>query len=150
MDILAAEQDLETKLESDISNIAVEAYPDDPDNYNCMGPTGAILIRYNGSVFTDMESEAMRGKVVSQERTVEWIITILYRNLKAHTNLSAGIYTYLEAVRNSLTGYTIDSIAEAGVMYPVNDKLNGRDPVKKLWEHEIVFRHTIPETKDWQ
>jgi len=150
MDILSAEQDLETKLETDISNINIESYPDDPAVYNCMGPNGAILIRYSGSVYDEMELQAIRGKVISQVRTVEWIITILYRNLKAHTNLTSGIYTYLEAVRESLTGYTINSLSEAGVMYPARDGFVSRDPSKRLWEYEIIFRHTIPETKDWQ
>lgn len=150
MDVLAAEQDLETKLKTDIANIKVESYPDDPDNYICSASKGALLIRYTGSVYSEMDLEAVRGKVISQERTVEWIISILYRNLTSHTNLTAGIYTYLEAVRESLTGYTIDSIDEAGIMYPVKDGFFARDKAKKLWEYEIVFRHTIPETKVWQ
>ncbi len=150
MDILSAEQDLVTHLKSDISNIKIEAYPDHPDVYNCTGPNGAILVRYPGSVYGEMDLEAVRGKVASQVRTAEWIITILYRNLRAHTNLTAGVYTYIEAVRESLTGYTIDSLAEAGVMYPISDGFIDRDPKKKLWQYEFIFRHTLPETKAWQ
>ena len=152
MDVQAAETDLVTKLTTDLVSygVRVEAFPDEPEVYICKSPHGAVLIRYNGSLYEDPDLIAVRGKRVNQERQVEWLFTVLYRNLSAHKNDAGSMYTLIEAVRESLTGYTINSLVEAGVMYCVRDEFVGRDEKKKLWEHELVMRHTIPESEAFQ
>lgn len=154
MDLLAAEQALVTKVGTLVSNIEVIAYPDTPETFHVAGPNGVILCQFVGSTYTELETDeaenAVRGKDVAQVRTLEWRITILYRNLRAHTGSTAGIYTYVEQLRNGLTAYTINDLDEAGLMYPVSDRFVGRDRDRKLWEYEMIFRHTIPEVEAFQ
>ncbi len=149
MDIQAAEAALVTKLDA-LSGVKVLAYPDDPDTYKFTGSNAAFLVRYSGSTYADPENEAIRGKRVNQERLLEWVISIIYRNLSSHKKQNSSIYTHIENIRDSLSGYTINSLAHAGVMYPVRDGFVDRDARTKLWEYEIVFRHTFPESEAFQ
>jgi hypothetical protein len=150
MDILAAEKDIVSQLESSISNIKILAYPDNPNIYNVMGPNGAILVRYNRSDYDEPIDNAVRKKREYQIRTAEWVITIIYRNLRSHTNDSDGVYTYIENVRTSLTGHTPNVSGRVSVMHPVKDGWIDRDETRKLWYYEIVFRHTYDESVAWQ
>jgi len=146
MDILAAEQDLEAKLGADITTLKIDSFPDDIDLYKLTHPKGAILIRYNSSSYSTPEPNST--KVVDQIRTLEWIITILYRNLMGHTKQSSGIYTYIENVRDSLTGYTINALVEAGIMIPIKDEFVNHEG--GIWQYDYYFQHTIPEVKNYQ
>ena len=149
MDMLSAEQAIEAKLTADIPGVTVEAYPDSPEDYKFLGPNAALLVQYMGSQYGNPDLEAVRGKRVNQERLLEWRVVILYRNLKAHTLTASGIYTYIEAVRNSLSGYTVAGLTDAGLMFPVSDGFLSRTD-NMLWEYEIVFRHTYPESEAFQ
>lgn len=150
MNILTAEQAIVTKLAADITTVRVESYPDNPTKYQMLHPIGALLVQYVGSSYNELEEEAIRGKRVNQIRVLEWRIVLLYRNLHGHTGLTSGIYTYLEAVRESLTGFTITGFTHAGVMYPVSDGIVGRDEKLNLWEYEVIFNHTYPESIAFQ
>jgi len=151
MDILAAEQNLKTKLEGAISGIRIEAFPDDPKEYELLHKEGAILIRYDRSVYEGVPQEKpLREKKISQERRARWIFTIFYRNLFSHTKSTEGVYTYLENIREALTGYTIEGQAHTNIsmMYPISDGFVDYD--EGVWEYEIVFEHTYPEVEAFQ
>ncbi len=151
MDLLAVENDIVAKLKADITGLQIEAFPEDPEQFfrNLHG-IGAILVRYDSS---DYEiPKANRKQVITQTRTARWAIWVIYRGLITHdlTDSSEGLYTRLDAVKNSLTGYTIGTqssaaVANASVMYPIRDQFV--DENDGLWYHEIVFEHTTPEVE---
>lgn len=147
MDIRAAENDIVSKLSTDISGVKIQAFPDNADFYKLLHPKAAILVRYGGSFFDDAIPN--KNKETNQRRVLEWYCTILSRNIHSHDDgQGKGIYDLIEDVRESLSGYTVNSLTQSEVMRPVSDRfIAHRDGV---WEHEIVFQHAIPEVEDFQ
>lgn len=146
MDIQAAENDIVAKLTGDLSGVKVESYPESPDSYKLIHPNGAVLVRYSGSYFDD--SVPNRNKETDQRRVLEWTISILSRNLHSHSNATYGIYVLIEAVRESLTGYTVNSLTQSTVLIPTRDQFITQ--AGGVWEHEIMFQHSIPEVESFQ
>lgn len=146
MDILAAESDIVSKLDGDLSGVKVQAYPERPDNFKLIHPNGAVLVRYSGSYFDD--SVPNRNKETDQRRVLEWTITVLNRNLHSHKGATYGIYTLIESVRESLTGYTVNSLTQSTVLTPIRDQFITQ--AGGVWEHEILFNHSIPEVESFQ
>lgn len=146
MNILAAESDIVSKLTSDLSGVKVESYPERPNNYRLIHPNGAVLVRYAGSYYDD--SVANRNKETDQRRVLEWAVSVLNRNLHSHKGSTYGIYTLIEAVRESLTGYTVNSLTQSTVLIPTRDQFVTH--AGGVWEHEILFSHSIPEVESFQ
>ena len=142
MDLLAAEQDIVSQLDGDISGVKVQSFPSSQQDYRLLAKDGAILVRYNRSIYADPVDNRKKG--VSQIRTLEWVISIIHRNLQKHD----GVYAVLEAVRASLTGYTVNSIAYSTVLVPVSDGFISTEGGK--WVYEIVFHHDIETWEAFQ
>lgn len=140
MDLLAPETDLVAKLKDFLGvTVQVEAFPDNPETYDYTQPNGAVLVQYHGSVYAAPVPNRT-GKVI-QERTGNWICTILHRNLSQH----GGVYALIEGVRRALTGYTLSGMPESTVLYPVNDGFINRNPGK--WVYQITFAQSSPEVE---
>jgi len=142
MNLLAAEQDIVSKLDTDISGVKVKSFPQNEKEYKLLPKNGALLVGYSRSIYADPVNNRKKG--VSQARTLEWIISIKHRNLQKHD----GIYTLLEAVRNSLTGYTVNSISYSTVLRPISDgfvSVSGG-----VWTYEIVFHHDVETWEAFQ
>lgn len=149
MDRLAYENDIISKLETDITGLKVQGWPRNPEEYKTLSKTGAILVRYMGSSLD--EPELNREKCLSQKRTITWAITVMWRNSAGkHCNSdeTESAYTYLEEVETSLTGYTVNSVAHSSVLTPVSDEFV--DELGGIWIFEIVFTHTIEEYAGFQ
>ncbi len=56
-----------------------------------------------------------------------------------------GVYTLIESVRASLTGYTITGLDDASVMYPTGDSFTRE--VAGTWLYTAVYTFTFPEAE---
>jgi len=142
MNLETAEDDLITRLET-IDNVEVRSWPDDPAEFNHIHPNASILIRYNGSGY-DNPPTPNNQKFLTQERTFQWVVSILRKSLRL-TNGHQGIYTILESVRTTLSGYTITSQSDASIMWPVSDRFVSQ--AQGRWLYEMIFAFTAPETE---
>jgi len=148
MNLLTAEQDIIARLTTVFKDIdtpknrshpKIESFPRDPAQfYEALRPEGAILVRYESSIYEPPEPN--RNKTIVQDRTASWIISIVHRGLIDHD----GVYAKMANVRTALTGYSLSDYAESTVLYPVSDRFV--EEVGGVWHYEIVFQHTIPET----
>lgn len=140
MDSLTLETELVAKLKETLeAGIHVQAWPDNPESFDFTQPNGAVLVRYDSDTFS--APVANRAGKIIQERTAQWAVVILHRNLSKHD----GIYTLLESVRLALTGFTFPSEPESTVLYPIKSAFIGRQPGK--WIYQIVFGQTHPEVE---
>lgn len=145
MNILTIENDIVAKLQAEIttSGVTIESFPRDPQSkYPLYAKTAAILVRYQGSSYEEPVPNVK--KTIVQNRSADWAITVLAKGLTGHT----GVYTYLQQVRQALTGYTVGTtneatIAYSSVMYPVRDAFVSEDA--GTWEYEMIFRHQLEE-----
>lgn len=143
MDLLAAEADIVSHLQSDISATKIQSFPRDPSQaYRLLHHSNAILVRYNRSLYADPMPNRKKG--ISQIRTLEWIVTMVHKNLVEHD----GVYAKLEAVRDSLTGYTVNSIAYSTVLRPLSDGFVSEDG--GVWVYEMTFQHDIETWEAFQ
>lgn len=143
MNLLTAEADIVSHLDSDISSAKVQSFPRDPTQaYRLLHHTNAILVRYNRSIYSDPTPNRKKG--VSQQRTLEWIITVVHKNLVEHD----GVYAKLEEVRESLTGYTVNSIDYSTVLRPISDGFVSEDG--GVWVYEMTFQHDIETWEAFQ
>lgn len=142
MNLITIEDDIIAKLKTDILGVAVESWPDNPANYQLLHPTGALLIRYLGSSYLTPEPNSQQ-KVV-HDRASLWEISIMQLSLK-ETKGHQGIYTLIESVRASLTGYTITSLDDASVMHPTSDSFTRE--VGGTWLYKSIFTFTYPEAE---
>lgn len=137
-------QDLEAELVAQLKDqlgpsIHVQAWPDNPETFDFSQPNGAVLVRFNADTYsTPIPNRA--GKII-QERTAEWGVVVLHKNLSKH----AGIYPLLETVRKAVTGFTFPSDPESTVLYPLRSGFIGRQPSK--WIYQIIFGQTAPEVE---
>lgn len=140
MDMLTLEAELVTHLKDNLpTGVHVQAWPDNPETFDFTQANGAVLVRYDSDTFS--APVANRAGKIIQERTAEWSIVALHRNLSKHQ----GIYTLLEAVRTVITGFTFPSEPESTVLYPIKSGFIGRQPGK--WIYQIVFGQTFPEVE---
>ncbi len=141
MNVLDTEIKIIKRLEEKVNSLKVEGYPDDPAGYILKHKNGALLVRYQRSVYSEP-----RSATVDQKQTCEFDITIITKNLRTNT----GAYTYLEIVKSALTGHRINlqlnpALAPDYVrLYPVRDGFILEN--KGVWYYGITFAlNTIHE-----
>jgi hypothetical protein len=140
MNIETVEDDIITKL-GDISNVKIQSWPENPEQFNHLHPNGSILVRYNGSSYEN-PPEPNNQKFLTQTRTYQWIITAIQRSLKLKDG-HQGVYALIESIRSTLSGYTITSMSDASVMWPIGDRFVSERG--GIWIYEMVFAFTSPE-----
>jgi phage gp37-like protein len=97
MNIKDVEDAIINRLKSSITDLQIEGFPEDFDQYQFIHPKGAILVAYSGSDYT---KSAVLDRI-SQVQTLHFDILLISRGLRTHT----GAYAYLDSIRASLTGY---------------------------------------------
>jgi len=118
------------KLKTDISDLKVEAYPDNPKDYLLRHAQGSVLVHYNGAKFNKSALEA----IIAQETILTWDIILICRNLRNND----GVYDNLDKIRESLTGFKLDSCEK---MYPVEEDFISEN--NGVWQYGIRFQvHT--------
>ncbi len=142
MDLSAIEDDLVSKLTTDIPTIKTIGFPNDVSEFIDKHPKGGILVRYDGSTY--IEPEPNSQKKVLQDRTSTWTFSIISKSLKREKQYY-GIYDTLEAIRASLTGYTITGLDDATVMFPGADGFVSNNAAH--WAYEITFSFDYPEAE---
>lgn len=140
MNIKTVENDIIAKLQADIENVEVRSFPDSPDEYILTHLGGALLVRYDGSEY--VEPEPNNQKFLTQSRLFRWIITVMQKNL-SFKNGHHGIYDLIEAIRSSLSGYTITSLSDASVMWPREDRFVSEN--QGQWVYQTTFVFSNPE-----
>jgi hypothetical protein len=155
MNVLEVENDIVDRLKDQITDadITIRSFPADPTEYIRRRKL-SILVRYNGSTYELPAPN--RAKEINQIRTASFIITILSNDVDPLTGFQ-GVYTFLQQVRQALTGYTPGTITGGSVltalqkalvsmMYPTTDRFVREDSGE--WEYEMIFNFTIEETKN--
>lgn len=143
MDLVAVENAIVTRLATLFGNtLAVESYPENPVDYSLLHPGGAVLVRYQNSSY---ETATPNGyKKLINLRTLNFAFTVIQKSLKP-SKAHQGIYTVIESIRNSLSGYTPNSLTHASVMEPTGDTFSRQE--NGFWEYEISFKFTYPEAE---
>jgi hypothetical protein len=122
----ALEQAVIARLQARIPELAVDAFPDNPEKYRLNHPIGALLVRYNGSKY----GAVMDVDAVLQDRVMAVEVTLVFRSL----NGKDGVYAYLEAVRRALTGYRIPAFSK---LKPAQDEFVSQGGGE--WRYAIDF-----------
>lgn len=125
----ALESAVMERLSLRLPDLAVEAYPDDPDNYRLDHPVGALLVRYHGSKYGPLLDPGL----VVQERRLAIEVTLVMRSL----NGKDGVYGALESVRQILTGYAPPAF---GKLVPIGDEFLSEGGGE--WRYAIDFMTT--------
>lgn len=99
--IRALEEGIVARLDEELSGLAIEALPDDPQAYRLRHQRGALLVGYRGAEYTE---DLSLDEDVAQRRTLHFDVLVLARALHNH----AGAYAHLEAVRAVLVGYAVE------------------------------------------
>lgn len=116
-----------SKLQTDITDLQIEGFPDSPDDYRLIHPVGAILVQYRGSDFD--EPKAL--DTVSQTKRMDFLTVLVMRHLRSHQ----GAYAYLDSIRSSLRGHQITGFSK---IYPVRERFLAEK--NGIWWWAITFR----------
>jgi len=117
------------RLQQEIAGIKVEGFPDNATQYNFTHPIAAILVVYEGSDFT--ASRVLDH--INQIQILKFSCVLISRGLHA-TQAHRGAYTYLDQIRESLTGFQITGFSK---MQPTNEEFIGED--NGIWSFSITF-----------
>lgn len=101
----ALEEAYRKRLETKVSSVAVESYPDDPEDYRLIHQNGALLVAYRGAEYGPVTDT---GETV-QERTLLFDIVVLSRDLGGH----GGALSLIEEARAALTGFRAPGFRKA-------------------------------------
>jgi len=138
LNIRDIENQILAKLKENFPEFLVQGFPEKPQEFVLLHPTGAILVHYRGANYSTSNTIFY----ISQEKTSEFAVTIVTRNLRANE----GAYETLDRVKQVLSGY---KIPECTKLIPVKEgfisEING------IWQYEITFKLTntsIENTED--
>lgn len=134
--ITEIEDAIVARLKSTIPDRLVDSFPDKPSEFRLLHPKGAMLVRFRGSKYGEPQTTG----TVLQERTVEFDIVIVTRNLRDHS----GAYIHLDAVRVALTGYKIPN-SPCSKFYPVREEFI--DESEGIWQYGITVATSLFNTE---
>ena len=126
MNIKEIETSIIEQLKTSFPEVLVQGFPDKPSEFNLLHPIGAILVHYQGSIYTNTEALGF----VTQENKKEFGITIITRNLRTHN----GAYEYIDKVKSAISGFKID---ECTSLIPTKDYFISEN--KGIWQYGINF-----------
>lgn len=117
-----------SRLKTKIPELLVDSYPDKPEKFfeEFAHPKGAILVHYLGSSMSD--SQALN--FILQDRRADFGIILVTRDLNSHN----GAYTYLDRIREALTGFRIDGCSK---IYPTREEF--LDEWDGIWQYGMNF-----------
>ncbi len=84
-------------LQTAIPWVIVEVFPERPSEYQFIHPTGAILVGYGGSKFTDLEHLGN----IAQQRDMTLVLTVIGSNLHG----DEGTLAILDEARLAIVGF---------------------------------------------
>ena len=126
MNIRNVENAIIERLQTSFPEILVDGFPDKPSEFILLHPVGALLVHYQGSIYTTTQALGF----VTQVNQKEFSITIVTRNLRNNN----GAYEYLDKVKAELSGFQID---ECTSLIPTKDFFISEN--KGIWQYGINF-----------
>ncbi|MBS1186687.1 MAG: hypothetical protein H6R04_705 [Burkholderiaceae bacterium] len=114
------------RLKAKFPALAVEYFPDKPDEYRLNHPKGALLVSYSGGKF----GESIDVTYIAQPRDVEITITVVMRQL----NGRGGAVDVLDLVRTALLGFRMPDCRK---MRATDEKFLGE--TAGLWQYVVDF-----------
>jgi len=129
--ITEIEDAIVSRLKAKIPDLLVESFPAKPSEFRLLHSKGAILVRYRGARYSAPETI---GAVV-QDRTMEFDVVIVTRNLRDHS----GAYGYLDAVRLAMTGFQVPG---CGKCYLTREEFI--DETDGIWQHGVTVTMSAP------
>ncbi len=133
--IAELETALVERLAARLPELAAEAFPKSWKEYRLLHQRGAVLVMYRSSRYGQIEDV---GAVV-QERTAEFALVLLARNLRDHRDLSG----YLEGIRRAVQGFKVPGCRAFRM---VDDRFE--DEVDGLWTHAVLVDTVLPAVED--
>lgn len=124
---------LKAKLEN---RVLVLPYPDNPEIYEPTHPVGAVFVRYADGEYSNSRDTF----AVVQERDMLFEVTLAMWSLRGK---QGGIYLYLEAVRQFLTGFlppNCDRKLTPDDEGFVSRSAGLRNKSQRLWQYQITFK----------
>jgi len=133
MEIKIVEDAIIERLKAQIADIQVEGFPENVEQYVFNHPKAAILVQYRSSDFT--RSQVLDR--ISQIMSLTFACILVSRGLRA-TETHSGAYTYLDQVREALTGFQpVPNTQGISKLQPTREAFI--DENNGIWVYEIVF-----------
>ena len=126
MNIRTIENSIIETLKQNFPELLVQGFPDKPSEFRLLHPTGALLIHYQGSNYTNTQALGF----VTQENKKEFSVTVITRNLRANN----GAYEFIDKVKAVLSGFKID---ECTSLLPTKDYFISENA--GIWQYGINF-----------
>ena len=126
MNIRTIENSIIETLKQNFPELLVQGFPDKPSEFRLLHPTGALLIHYQGSNYTNTQALGF----VTQENKKEFSVTVITRNLRANN----GAYEFIDKVKAVLSGFKID---ECTTLLPTKDYFISENA--GIWQYGINF-----------
>jgi len=147
MNLLTSETAIITRIGTAVTALKVQAFPANVSDYELLAATGAVLVRYDGSTFEEPKATAIKKAANVQLRRARWVLNIIYHSLSINGHKDAagttGIYTYIEAVRGVLCGYTLPALTDSSPLYLLSESFVTQEAAN--WVYEMVFEHQLEE-----
>ena len=125
MAIKTIEDDIKSKLESSISDLKIDSFPDKGD-YQLMHPKGAVLVDYSGTKYAEPElTEFIQQTVIYNFST-----TLIVKGLRDKD----GAYSHIDSIISALTGY---KPTDCVTMYPTSVDFYGEE--SGIFRYDISF-----------
>ena len=121
MAILDIENDIISQLQSSITELKVEGFPENSSEYKLLHPKGAILVRFQGASYS-LPNEA---GFIQQTSNLEFNLTLMIKGLRNKN----GAYNYIDSIITALTGFQ--------GMYPTKVAFLTEDV--GIWRYSLVF-----------
>jgi hypothetical protein len=126
------------QVRAHVTDLEVEPFPDNPEEYDLYHPVGAVLIAYGGS---PRYSDSHDTGVNVQDREVQFSCTLLLRHLRG----PQGAHTYLDTLRLALNGYRLPGGGGGSKLRPIQERVIDHD--SGIWRFEMRFQGTVPEVE---
>lgn len=135
MTIRQIENSIIQKLKTSFPEVLVQGFPDKPSEFILLHPTGALLVHYQGSNYTNSNALGF----ITQENKKGFSITIVTRNLRGNN----GAYESLDSVKSILTGFSPDGCSK---LMPTKDFFISENA--GIWQYGINFTLTTQNVQD--
>ncbi|HSA06150.1 MAG TPA: Gp37 family protein [Candidatus Gastranaerophilales bacterium] len=126
MNINTIENEIIAQLQSDITDLKIEGFPDNPAQYKLIHPKGAILVHFLDANYNKPEENIF----IQQAVNLEFALTLIIKGLRDKN----GAYSYIESVISSLTGF---NPTDCGKIYPVKVEFLRED--NGIWQYTFTF-----------
>lgn len=117
---------IEKRLKAKLPALAVEYYPEKPEDYRLNHPRGALLVSYAGSQF----GESVDAGCMVQPRKLTVSVTVLLRQLHG----KGGAVDVMDLVRQALVGFRPPDCRK---MRAAGDQFQGENA--GIWQYVVSF-----------